>query len=194
MRARSIPFLVSILLGVAFSPRAALADDPPTYADRASDDDDEDDPERHLAVLFNPLGTAVGVYGGEVDFAVARHVVLAVEGAFYRVDNTTARSLGAGVQLFPFRSAFHGIYLFPRFAYARASTYVDDSTSVDTNVFGLGGTVGYQWTFDYGFSLRLGGGVMWFNDLALAHVDPTQPHAAIEGVRPVLDASIGWAF
>src|SRR4051794_11900562 len=117
---RSI-FLLALLS--SFAARTALADDPPTYADRApSDPEDDDEPDRKLAVLFNPLGAAVGVYGGEIDFVLGRHFAVGIEGSMYRLGATTARALGAGVQIFPFRSALHGFYLHPRFAYARAAT------------------------------------------------------------------------
>ncbi len=187
---------LALSLIVSFVASPALADDPPTYADRAAEDDDDDFPDRHVAVLVNPLGAAVGVYGGEVDFVVARHVSIGIEGAIYRVGPTTARALGGGVQLFPFRAALHGVYLYPRFAYARASTDVGDGTTSDSDVLGLGGTLGYQFTWDHGFTLRIGGGVMWFTNAAPSREpsNPLEPRLALDGVRPVLDASLGWAF
>jgi hypothetical protein len=185
-------FATALAVTLAVFPSRALADDAPTYADRATDDADDDDaPDRRFAVLFNPLGAALGVYGGEIDFVVARKIVVGVEAAVHRVGATTARALGAGVQLFPFRSALHGFYLHPRFAYARAATDVGDGTTFDADVLGLGGTVGYQWTFDYGFSIRVAGGAMWFTDAAR---DPAQPRPALDGTRPIADASLGWAF
>lgn len=189
-------FALSLTASIVVASPAFATDDPPTYADRAADEDDEDTPERRVAFLVNPLGAAIGVYGGEVDFVIARHVSIGVEAAIYRVGATTARALGGGVQLFPFRAALHGLYLYPRFAYARASTAIDDGTTFDSDVVGLGGTLGYQFTWDHGFTVRVGGGAMWFTDAAPSAKsdDPLQPRLALTGVRPVLDASLGWAF
>ncbi len=167
------------------------AEEPPTFADRG--EDDEEEAERTIAIVINPLQAAVGVYGAEVDVVAGRHVVLGFEGAIYRINDTTAHGLGAGVQLFPFHSALHGFYLYPRgvFAHATASAA---SASVTSDVLGVGGTIGYQWTWNYGFTLRVGGGVMWFTGLSRTDGDGAQARVALDGVRPLLDASLGWAF
>lgn len=191
MRTRSIAALGLLGFATTFTSIARADDEAPTYADRPDDDEEAD---RAIGVFFNPLGAAVGVYGGEVDVVVGRKVTLNLQGAIYRVGDTSGRGLGFGAQFFPFRSAFHGFYLYPQIAYAHASADVL-GTSVSGDVLGFGGTAGWQWTWDYGFSLRIGGGVLWFADVASAtSSDGSQVRLALDGARPVLDASLGWTF
>lgn len=179
----------AIALVAMFTSESARAEGP-TFADRDIEAEDDD---RTFGVFFNPLGAAVGVYGGEVDFVVAQHVSLNLQGAIYRIGDTTAHGVGFGAQLFPMRGAFHGFYLYPQLAYAHASSDLPD-VSASADVLGIGGTVGWQWTWDYGFSFRLGGGAMWFAGSTETATDGAHVQLALTGARPVVDASLGWTF
>ena len=104
---------------------------------------------------------AVGVYGGDVDFVLGRHFAASVEGDVYNVNGTTATAFGGGLLFFP-NAAFHGLYLEPRVAYARPLSEGLLRFDWNSDVFGFGATAGWQWTWDYGFTVRLGGGGMYF--------------------------------
>ena len=165
---------------------AAGADEPPTFADRS--DSEVFDEDRTLGVLLNPLAAAIGVYGAEVDFVLGRHVAASVEGAIYNLDGTTSTALGGGVLFYP-SSAFHGLYLEPRVVYARPFDANVLHVDPRTDVFGIGATAGWQWTWDYGFTARLGGGGIYF-----AGGSGSANALALRGPQLVMDGSIGWTF
>lgn len=165
--------------------RQAGADEPPTFADRS--DEDVRDADRRLAFLLDPLAAAAGVYGGEADFVLGRHAALAVEGGVYRRSDSVASALGVGLLVYPQGAALHGLYLEPHVLCARP---VDERMgAIDFSVLSVGFavTAGWQWTWDYGLSLRLGGGAAYF-------VGGSSDEAVTLGLQPVLDGSIGWAF
>jgi hypothetical protein len=167
----------------------SLADDPPTFADRP--DEDVRDADRAFGFLLNPLAIAVGIFGGEADFVLGRYAAVAVEGDLYRRGALAAAALGAGLLLYPQGSALHRLYLEPRFVYARPLS--DGIARIDwsTEAVGVGATAGWQWTWDYGFSVRLGGGAMYF--LGGPRGAPLDNPVAL-GPELVVDGSFGWVF
>jgi hypothetical protein len=169
------------------SPASWALDDAPTFADR--DDADIEDADRKLGILFNPLAIAYGVYGGEVDFVLGRHFAASVEGAVYDLDGTVSTAFGAGLLFYP-RAAFHGLYFEPRVVYARPLDEGLIHFDLHSDVFGFGATAGWQWTWDYGFTVRLGGGGMYY----VGGADPTPNAVALSGPQLVMDGSIGWTF
>jgi hypothetical protein len=182
LRSLVVPAAALSVLTVA---RAALADEAPTFADRSDRDVVEDD--RTLGVLLNPLAAAVGVYGAETDFVLGRHFAASVEGAFYNVGGAPATAVGSGLLIYP-GTAFHGLYLEPRVVYARPLHESLARWDLSTDVLGAGATAGWQWTWDYGFTLRVGAGGMYF-------AGGSGPNAvALGGPELVLDGSIGWTF
>jgi hypothetical protein len=189
------PFMAPVVriaccaLALLANPQSASADPPPTFADRP--DEDVRDADRTFSVLLNPLAMAVGLYGGEADFVLGRHVAVAVEGALYRRGEATGELLGAGLLVYPLGGPLHRLYFEPRVAYAHPA--FDPAAKLDwsDDVLGLGATAGWQWTWDYGLSVRIGGGAMYF--LGDSHLDPSSGSLAV-GPRVVLDGCIGWAF
>jgi hypothetical protein len=177
-----------ILECVALAPQAR-AEEPATYADRA--DDPIADADRTVAFLLNPLATAVGVFGGEADFVLGRLAAIAVEGDLYRRGDVTGLAVGAGLPVFPMGRVLHGLYLEPRITYARPIGESIPAFDWETDVIGLGGTAGWQWTWDYGFSVRIGGGAMYF--VGGPRHGPFESRLAL-GPQLVLDGSVGWAF
>jgi len=61
---------------------------------------------------------------------------------------------------------------------------------LSADVVGIGGTLGWQHTFRFGLSLRVGGGAAY--EAALGQVAGTS--FALTGVRPLLDGDVGWVF
>jgi hypothetical protein len=180
--------LILMLVVVSASP-SAQASDPPTFADRA--DEDVRDADRTFALLLNPLAMAVGVFGAEADFVLGRFAALAVEGDLYRRGDGTATALGAGLLFYPMGTALHGPYLQTRVAYARPLGETLSQVDWSVDVVALGATAGWHWTWDYGFSVRLGGGAMYF--LGASRDRPSDGPLAL-GPQLVLDGSLGWAF
>ena len=165
--------------------RQAGADEPPTFADRA--DEDVRDADRRFAFLLNPLAAAAGVYGGEADFVLGRYAALAVEGGLYRRNDSVVTALGIGLLAYPFGVALHGLYFEPHSLFARPVGERLAAIGASSTALGLAATAGWQWTWDYGLSVRLGGGAAYF---IRGSGDPANP----SGPELVLDGSIGWAF
>jgi hypothetical protein len=163
----------------------AAAEDAPTFADRTERDVVEDD--RTFGVLLNPLAAAIGVYGAETDFVLGRHFAASVEGALYAFGGAPATALGSGLLFYP-AAAFHGLYVEPRVVYARPLNERLARWNLASDVLGAGATAGWQWTWDYGFTLRAGAGGMYF-------AGGSGPRAVpLSGPQLVVDGSVGWTF
>jgi hypothetical protein len=185
--------LVGAALALAMVARApsARADVPPTFADREGPGGGEEQ-ERTVGVLLNPLASTMGLFGGDVDLVLSQHFALSLEGAFYERGGLPAVALGAGLLVYP-GAAFEGLYLEPRIVYAHPMG--DGLTHFDLHdeAFGAGATIGWQWTWDYGFTLRIGGGGVYFFGASPGARDA--PSAlALRGLSGVMDGSLGWTF
>ncbi len=142
-------------------------------------------------IFVNPLGIAFGVYGAEVDFAVAEQLTLNINGSFHKSGNTTAFGGGLGAQWFPLEKAFHRFWIMPRVDFA-AATAEEGGTSADAKLLAVGGLLGWQWTWEGGFSIRLGGGALYYT--AIAEDEDKAVEVGLKGVLPALDFSIGYTF
>jgi len=91
----------------------------------------------------------------------------------------------AGVALFPWRVVFHGLYVHPRVMAAYAA-----GPGVGADVVGIGGAIGWQQTFRFGLTLRVGGGAAY----EAAFGESGGARFATTGVRPVVDGDVGWVF
>lgn len=139
---------------------------------------------RTFGLIVDPLQMAFGEYGLEGDLALGQDVAASLQGSVYSVGPTTAWAATVGLPIFPQGYAFHGFYLHPRATLATATTY-----GFSVQLFSAGGTAGYEWTWTWGGTLRVGGGASYWTTFA-----GDTAGLALQGVRPELDASIGWVF
>ena len=98
---------------------------------------------------------------------------------------STAFAPSWGSRSFPQRFAFHGLYVHPTFEWDRSA-----AGGASASALGGGVTVGYAWTWAVGASVRLGGGIAYARGVAS---DGTVA-LAFEGLRPAVDADVGWVF
>src|SRR5271155_5056600 len=168
-------------------PRAASADTPTKYDE---DPVGEGEADHKFALLLNPVDAALGVYGGEADFVLGDHVAVGVTGAFYTLNNSSAMALGAGLLLYPLRGALHGWYVDPQVVWLKPMDESPVHFTWSHDVGGFGCTSGYQWTWDYGFSGRLGAGAMYYDGGSTIDAES----ARIRGARFVAEGLVGWAF
>jgi hypothetical protein len=185
---RLLAYLALMPLPLLVAPDAR-AEDPATYADRP--DEEIGDGDRTFGLLLNPLATAIGVFGGEADFVLGRFAAVAVEGDVYRLSGVTGLALGGGLPVYPLGRVFHGLYLEPRITYARPLSEAIPAVDWNIDVAGVGGTAGWQWTWDYGLSLRVGSGAMY---LFGGHRRGLLEGGLPTGPQLVLDGSLGWTF
>jgi hypothetical protein len=176
--------LAFVLALLAAAP-GSRAEDAPTFADR--EDDEVRAADRAFGFMINPLAVALGVFGGEADFVLGRHAVVAAEGGVYRRRESVAVATGVGLLVYPFNSALHGAYIGPHLIYARRLNESVGPFDWGADAIGLGATAGWQWTWDYGLSVRVGAGVMYF-------LGDAGPNMLATGAQPVLDGSFGWTF
>jgi hypothetical protein len=184
MRAWVLSVLVAV--GAATFAPSAWAD-PPTEYDR--DEIGDKEPDHKFALMINPLDALVGVYGGECDFVLLDHLVLTAQGAFYNINGSNAMALGTGAMMFPLTGALHGWYVDPQVVMVKPLNESPVHFDWHNDGAGFGVTSGWQWTWDYGFALRLGAGAMYY---AGGGGDPQS--APIRGAQPVLEGMLGWAF
>jgi hypothetical protein len=185
-RARCGGLVAAWLFGAVSTARAGEA---PTFADRS--DEETPGPDRAFAVLLDPLAAALSVYGGEVDVVLGQVAALAFTGAIARRDDgAAAAALGVGLLVYPWGRALRGLYLEPQVTFARP--FADGIAGLDwgADALGIAATAGWQWTWDYGFTLRLGAGAM----MRFGGPRDDTAGAVALGLRPVVDGSVGWAF
>ncbi len=177
---------VLVLLALGRTARAAEGDPEPAPVPETDHEDAFDDGgPRSVALLVNPAQMATGTFGAEADFALGRLAALSVEGDAAQIGSMSAYEVIVGAPLYPMGVTFHGFTLHPRVAVMHAQAM---NASVD--LLAAGGTVGWQWTFPVGFTVRAGAGVVVLSALggnASAMND-------VANVRPLLDGSLGWTF
>ncbi len=175
----------AVVLSFVTAVSAARAEDVPTFADRSDREVVGED--RTFALLINPLAAAVGTYGGEGDFVLGRHFAASLEGAVANAGASPGLAVGGGLLFYP-GTPFHGLYLEPSVVYVRPLAEKVTRFDLDTDVLGVGATAGWQWTWDYGFTVRLGVGGMYFLGGSAAN------GLDLAGPELVMDGSIGWTF
>jgi len=168
----------------------ARADDTPTFADRP--DDEIEERRNTVGLMTNPLAAAAGVFGLEADFVLQSKLALAVEGNVYRVGDAPSAAVIVGLLVYPFSKALRGFYVEPRVVYARATRDFSRTDWTPTDVMGLGGAAGYQWTWDYGLSLRIGIGAQAALGGSFSAV-PGQ-FFGLGGEGLIADTSLGWTW
>ena len=179
-----------IVVGIIGFCAVARSEQPPTFADRG--DSDVTESSRALAILFNPLAVYSGVFGAEADFVAAQRLAVSIEGNVAQMGGATCVLAGVGLLFFPQRSAFSGFYLGPRAVLARPLGESPYHLNFGTDVLGLGAVAGWQWTWDYGLSFRLGGGAMHYE--GGPSNGPPGVGLKVREAELVLDSALGWAF
>ncbi|HEY8042221.1 MAG TPA: hypothetical protein VIF15_20605 [Polyangiaceae bacterium] len=177
----SLALPLALLAGTA---PAAGAEGPHDVETDHIDAFDEDGP-RTLAVLVDPLAVVLGTFAVEGDVVLGPSVALGVEGEAMSLGGTTAYGGSLGLPIFPQGIAFHGLYLHPRLAWARAT-----GAAASADVAGVGGSIGWEWTLRLGLTVRTGLGAM-VERLAAGDATAASP---LVGVRPLLDGTVGWTF
>jgi hypothetical protein len=140
---------------------------------------------RAAGILVHPVAIAAGWLGAEVDASCGDHATLTVEGDARWVRGLHGYRALLGFALFPQRFSFHGVYVHPTFEWDRVT-----AVAAAANALGGGVTVGYAWTWAVGASVRLGGGIAYAKEI----VTDGQAAFALEGLRPEVDADLGWVF
>lgn len=141
---------------------------------------------RSFGMLVNPLALVLGTFAAEGDFVLGDAAALSVEGDWGQYGGTDAYGVTLGVPLYPWRVVFHGIYVHPRVMVMRASM-----PGAAADVLGGGGSIGWQQTWRFGLTLKVGAGAAYEK----AFDAPAGAGSfAVEGVRPLLDGEVGWVF
>jgi hypothetical protein len=180
---RALSLLASVA-AVLVAPPVRAVESPADVETDHVDATDDGGP-RAAGVLLHPVSIAMGWLGGEVDVAQSDHVVITVEADarwFFGIHGVRAV---LGGLLFLQRFAFRGIYLHPTFEWDRVA-----AGDAWASALGGGATVGYAWTWVAGATVRLGGGVAYAKGVAR----DGQAARSIEGLRPEVDADLGWVF
>jgi hypothetical protein len=187
--------LAAALVAGAGDGAQARAAEAPTFADR--DPPAAEGRDRSFALLLNPISFAYGLFGAEGDFVVTPVLVATVEVDAARLPRggpgPNALSAATSLLVYPSGSALHAFYAGARVAFVRPWRQPELHLDFHGDVVECGLSAGWQWTWDYGLSVRLGAGPL----LAVGGVPPVvSPELAVGPARLALavDASIGWAF
>src|SRR5258708_4426849 len=143
------------------------------------------------AVLVDPIAMSFGQLGGEVDVVVGESIALGLEGDWTALEGAKVVHAALGASFFPQYFVFHGFYLRPEVEWWMSATPNAASGSAlgaGVAAAGVAMAMGYEWTLPCGATVRLGAGASYAKVLAADGAVTT----AIDGLRPRLDASIGW--
>lgn len=140
---------------------------------------------RTAGILVDPFLMAMGWLGAEVDAACGEQVVLTAEGNGRFLGDVRGVRARVGLAVFRQRFAFHGLYVHPTFEWGRA-------TAAGVTDRGLAGavTIGYDWTWSSGPTVRLGAGMGY----ARGTLNDRLAVFTSAGWRPAFDANVGWVF
>jgi hypothetical protein len=185
MRRHHVIFGLSCALLLLQRGSRAFAEDMATFADR--DDDGAEDADATAAIMFAPLAIAFGVFGAEADLVARRSLAVSLDATAYRPDGATFGALGVGLLMYPLRPVFHGWYLQPRLAYTHILGQPRISGLGALSIVALSG---WQWTWDYGLSIRLGAGVAG----STRGIPARAPELSMGRLGLVADAGLGWAW
>jgi hypothetical protein len=154
-------------------------------------------PDKNYGVFVNPLGLLAGSLNVEIAFAINEKAAFTVGGAFAQAGvrigseglSATAYGGQVGLLIYPQERVFNRFYVNP-FAVGMRAHIKDGSLTSEATLVGGGAIAGYHWTWNGGFSLRLGGG------LAYVHAVATSGDAEIvfAGVGPALEGALGWTW
>lgn len=176
---------------LALAPVLAAASTEARAAEKGADvesdhlDAFDDGGPRSFALLTNPASLLFGAIGAEGDVLLGDVAALSLEADILAMGPATGASASVGVPLFPQGVALHGFYLHPRVFAARAWAAGSHGDAV-----GIGATLGWEWTLPVGFTLRVGAGAAIDRPVG----GDAGPVSSLVGFRPLLDASLGWAF
>jgi hypothetical protein len=139
---------------------------------------------RTFGMLLDPAALAFGTFAAEGDLVLGDTGAMSVEGRWTALARTAAYGAAVGFPVFPWRLMFHGFYVHPRAEWARMTT-----AGAEADVLGAGATLGWQWTWRFGLTLRAGAGAAydWTVSSGAANVP-------IAGLRPLFDGDAGWVF
>ncbi|MBW1810593.1 MAG: hypothetical protein JRJ19_13640 [Deltaproteobacteria bacterium] len=131
---------------------------------------DEEEPAPMAGVMFDPIGSALGLATGifnvsiEIQVAIGDHIGLSVTPMFAAYLFDDAKVYGGGLELGPrilvTGNKLAGVYIYPLVSFAWA-TGSRESTGETVSGGGIlaGMEIGYTWAWESGFMLSLGGGV-----------------------------------
>lgn len=180
----SLLSLLALTATLVVAPRAAFAADPVSDIETDHVDPYDDEPPS-FALLVHPLAMVGGSFGAEGDAVVASWAAVSVDGEILSTYGGTAMTATAGLPMFPGGIVFHGFYLHPRVQ----AMHVEVS-GASADALGGGATVGWEWTFHFGLTLRGGGGLM--ADHVVASASGTS--LSMDLVSPTFDVDAGWVF
>jgi hypothetical protein len=189
MRSRRLTHGLPCALVLLFASSVALADDVPTFADR--DDDAIEDADTTAAIMAEPLAVAYGVFTAEANIVVQRSLAVAIDAGGYRQDTAILGAVAVGLLIYPLHPALHGFYLEPRTVYTHALSLSAVST---TGTLSMGALSGWQWTWDYGLSIRLGAGAAGVVGDRALRAPALLPEVSIGRLALLADAEVGWAW
>jgi hypothetical protein len=154
---------------------------------------------RKIALTANPGALIVGRLGFDLGIAVGDRTSLNFMGERLSADDVSGGGIGAGAQVF-FGSdeRLKGVYVYPRIIYAWATveasgtdpmTGYDRTLEASASLLGIGATAGYQ--FNWGFVLRLGGGVIYY---VVAGESGDDVEISAAGIAIVPELAIGFSL
>lgn len=197
--------------GPAYAPPPAYSP-PPPGSDPPVTPIEATEPPKHLGVFLDPLNLVLGTFGAELSVSPAVPVAINV-GFQYRKDDVSNDPLSGaqidltqygfrgGVQIFPTTErSMRGFYLYPRGTYVKGSTNETATYKKgETSGLELAGMAGYQWRWNNGFAIRLGGGVAYRKievelSTKLPSLSGSSSKVGVEGATLAAEFALGWCF
>ena len=168
---------------------------------------------RSNVIFINPAGLALGTFNLGYERAITDHNSFLIDGVYqsFGVGNASYTTMGGSVGWHFSTKRLNGWFIGPKVGYLTVN-YKDESTDLITgakvtveasgSAFLAGGEFGYQWLWDNGFMLNLGGGANYVNiDVGASASASSGTSTAtasgsgsITAVLPTFLLNLGYAF
>jgi hypothetical protein len=168
---------------------------------------------RSTNIRVSPLGIASGAVGLHVDLGVSDSITVGPTASHYTASvgindfetKLSAWEFGVRANFYLGGDRFQSGWVFgPSVSYMPATlTQTDAGTeTASASLSGVtaGALIGYQWVFDGGFNMNLGGGIAYYGiagdatGQAADGTDVALATPAFSGILPNLELTVGYAF
>jgi hypothetical protein len=157
---------------------------------------------RSFSLSVNPVSLFVlQRYGVNIEFLPAEHHALVLNPYYSSFSlgtndaETTYTQYGGevGYHYYSGTKGANGLFAGPSVLYTKTTVKCTGcSSSGDFSYYGVAGDVGYQWIFKPGFTMGVGGGLMYIN--ATAGASDSDGFVRFSGVIPRFLFKVGWSF
>jgi hypothetical protein len=187
--------LAALVLAVVLWPAPSAAADGLRDVETDHIDAYDDGGKPSFGVFANAGALLAGAFAARAELCLGDMAAVSLEGDYFATGTAPAYGASLGLPLFVERVRFRGLYIEPRLL-----GQVGSGVPLSHGTVGLGATAGWEETWRFGLSIK--GGIGLSYETTLPDSSCPQPggtgrcdtNFVAVGVRPLVDAAVGWVF